>query len=678
MGARIRSNLLLILSLVMYLGALWGVIYVTDGLILRYDKAEYFQRNPPARLQFNPELLGSLPQLILGEDALSTDSAAIGRVAAATEQLKAYMQSLVEGPGAIDEITLFDNSQRVVASASNPRKVWRHRRWENTVILNFRHAFTGTVQIPAHPEWGPVGKYRISYTNPRNDAEVAAITARRRPLILGLSGVLTLLFAGLFYFILVPIRNVTAALNLRDNAVPDLVRRARTPLEAAYNRMATDALLMRLDERIRSLPERGENYERDEARQQLCAALADLFGYEAVWVVDRAPNGEWSLRGGWPAPSGGGAGLDSLPRAAIEAQLKARKDSAHPAVIEIDLTEGPFAGRRAMAIPLQPLEFDNPEVILVAVASELRKGGQTASAARTLFLRVAEEAGRSFVERQGRRRRLAQERSKANINIARHLGHDLTNIIATSKLDLMAVQNFLRAARDGQGPPEPRQQIFSEALEALLRNTRFLQEIVNLYRSFGYVQDPQYEWIDVNRLVVEMAELFSYATSANVRIETQLDPSGPRAVLEPRLIRFCLFNLMTNSVEAINVKNKQMGLASVEGAPPEHIYLSTRLSADGQRLYLSVRDTGAGIRGRDGALLPESRLRDILYLGITTKDEAGSEGLGLDWVRTIVEEFHQGRVEPRNPNGGGAEFTLEIPIESPERSTEKSPQGRAL
>jgi hypothetical protein len=46
------------------------------------------------------------------------------------------------------------------------------------------------------------------------------------------------------------------------------------------------------------------------------------------------------------------------------------------------------------------------------------------------------------------RRHVRDERSRANINLARNLGHDLTNIIATSKLDILTVSKILG---DGAG-----------------------------------------------------------------------------------------------------------------------------------------------------------------------------------------------------------------------------------
>jgi len=692
MLARLRSNFLLIFFFLVYLGALGGVIYSTDYQMYRLEKGEHLVNTiGPLGMQIKDRMVRILPGRILegilpGKNAITQQQA----IDAAVEELKGMMDDLVTSSSPIYYAALFDKNNQEIAVASNPEKIWKRRRWDNTIILNFSYGFKTNLTVGQEA----YGYFAFKFTNlPRETPDLLVITRAHRIYVFGAIALVTILFGSFFYYVLLPIRNVTAALKWGEEATPGVLRRARTTMESAYNKMACDALLMRLEEAIRSIPEKGENYERFEAQHHLCRALSQLFGYGPAWVVARAAGaGQFALRGAYPTEPGSGFELiesldgPALARRLDEAELRLAQE---PIPVEI---RAPGKGvLRALAAPLPPLEPEGMRTVLIARAG--RDRGAPSASARSLFARVAEQAGRSLIERQGRRRRLAQERSKANINIARHLGHDLTNIIATSKLDLMAVQNYLKTEQNENAPPDPRRRIFTESLEAVLRNTRFLQEIVNLYRSFGYVRNPQYEWINVNQLAREMGELFSYSTSAKVRVETRLDPSAPFAALEPRLIRFSLFNLLTNAVEAINAKNKAPGVESrpesgVAGAFAEaraevranahdanSVTLSTALVDGGARVQISVRDTGTGIRGRDGQLLPADHLRDILYLGITTKDEEGAEGLGLDWVRTIVEEFHQGRIVPRNVQGG-AEFILDIPVQSPERPVVEKTNGQ--
>jgi len=403
---------------------------------------------------------------------------------------------------------------------------------------------------------------------------------------------------------------------------------------------------------------------------RICRTLAELFGYGPVWIVSRASDdGRFALRGAFPDNSQEtyelGASLLANVSDRIEA-LASATNAKEPAALRLkDAAGRPMT---ALAASLTASEPDAPQSVLLAVPGARPDRVNPSALSRQVFERVAAQAQRSLAERRGRQKRMARERSEANINLARHLGHDLTNIIATSKLDLMAVRDFLNAEGAMREAAAPRQRIFLESLEALLKNTQFLQEIVNLYRSFSYIRHPRYEWVGLNPFVERMAELFSQSTSSKGRIETRLDPSCPTVRVEPRLLGLCLFNLLTNAMEAIRVKNSRIKESGGTEPRDDVIVVSAGLREDGKRFQISVRDNGTGICGPDGNLLPDDELHTIFYLGQTTKSEEGAEGLGLDWVRTIVEEFHQGRVIPRNLSGGGAEFILDIPVESGERA----------
>jgi len=51
-------------------------------------------------------------------------------------------------------------------------------------------------------------------------------------------------------------------------------------------------------------------------------------------------------------------------------------------------------------------------------------------------------------------------------------------------------------------------------------------------------------------------------------------------------------------------------------------------------------------------------MKKLFLPGFTTKKDEDSEGLGLNWVWTIVREFHAGRIIPSNCPDVGAKFTI--------------------
>lgn len=81
--------------------------------------------------------------------------------------------------------------------------------------------------------------------------------------------------------------------------------------------------------------------------------------------------------------------------------------------------------------------------------------------------------------------------------------------------------------------------------------------------------------------------------------------------------------------------------------------LTLRLARDGDRVRVSVADTGSGIE-------PALRAR-IFEAFFTTKPAGEGTGLGLDIVRKIVEK-HGGSIEVESELGRGSTFTVVLPI----------------
>lgn len=654
MRLTIRRNILLLLSVAVYFGALTGVVYVMENW-LKLEKRDYLLREQSALLRLDKDRYGWLVKRVFMPTDTTKDAEEKQRLKdEALAMLATTMREDVVSTGPIYLLRLEDVEGNVLIEESQRSKIWRNRQWGNTIFFNFSTGFTG----PITDDDVTLGRLYGRYTNLPDDPVVASITRKHRPRIIGAVAGLTLAFAIILYFVIFPIQNVTAALPPTTRAAPRLLSRPRTGMENSYNRMAADALLRRADEDIRSIPDEDESFERFEAQQRICRALGGLFAYGPLWIVARAPDADhFVLRAGHPT-DGEFDAISSLDHAALGIALDEWVNSAdEPIEVALRLPDG--SNVAALAAPLPAVEPDTFENALIAVVK--RRGGDISPTprARELFMRVARQTARSIGQRHGRQQQLARERSEANINLARHLGHDLTNIIATSKLDLMAVKSYLGMIESDDD--DPRRAIFSESLEALLKNTFFLQEVVNHYRSFSYVRHPRYEETDVNALVSNITELFVHSTSAEVDVVFDLDASNPLVVLEPRLTRLALFNLMTNALEAIRRRSAREGRSKT----PDTLRLTTKINTGRGELSIGVRDTGPGIRGHDDELLAEDELRSILFIGKTTKDEEGAEGLGLDWVRTVVEEFHDGRVEPHNIEGGGAEFVLHIPLNLP-------------
>jgi PAS domain S-box-containing protein len=83
--------------------------------------------------------------------------------------------------------------------------------------------------------------------------------------------------------------------------------------------------------------------------------------------------------------------------------------------------------------------------------------------------------------------------------------------------------------------------------------------------------------------------------------------------------------------------------------------ISVKAAAPNKRLIISVADTGVGIDAADQNLLFEkfSRISNAL------SDKVGGSGLGLYWVKRVVE-LHGGTISVQSENNVGTTFTVEL------------------
>ena len=260
----------------------------------------------------------------------------------------------------------------------------------------------------------------------------------------------------------------------------------------------------------------------------------------------------------------------------------------------------------------------------------------------------------TLVEKQGAdSRELMREKSESNINLSRNLGHDLTNIIATNRLELMTVSQILKGDPKTWLDSPRKAEILKDSVERLLDNARGLQEIVNLYRAYEYLKSPRYESYDLNRLIEEIVGVFRLSMSVPVEVSRDLAPDLPVTRVEPRLLKLAIFNLLSNAQDAI----RRLPLSEQSNGK---IFVQTLWNHDKNRISVKISDMGPGIRTPEGKLAGEEEIMRIFDLGYTTKADGGGEGLGLNWVRTILTDFHNGELRARNRPGGGAEFEFSL------------------
>ena len=185
--------------------------------------------------------------------------------------------------------------------------------------------------------------------------------------------------------------------------------------------------------------------------------------------------------------------------------------------------------------------------------------------------------------------------------------------------------------------PVLRRALTSELREASARLNRFVSNLLDMTRLESGPMKLRREWCDVGDLV-NVARRELEKELANHRVTVVVAPGVPLVQMDFVLMQQALMNLLLN--------------AAVHTPPGTEVTI--KASTQDKELLLTVADHGPGI---PPDALPH--LFDKFYRA--PKAKAGGSGLGLSIVKGFVEA-HGGRVQAQNRPGGGAEFTIRLPL----------------
>jgi two-component system sensor histidine kinase KdpD len=227
---------------------------------------------------------------------------------------------------------------------------------------------------------------------------------------------------------------------------------------------------------------------------------------------------------------------------------------------------------------------------------------------------------------------LAAESERLSKTLLDSISHELRTPIAAITSAASALGDTNLTAKPG----------FSEALvgeirEAVARLNRLVGNLLDITRvESGHVKSKM-DWCEAGDLVNVTVKSLQKELSGH-KVETVIAPQIPLVRMDFVLMEQALTNLLLNAA-----------FHTPAGTP---IQVSARAERD--ELLLTVADSGPGIP-------PESltKIFDKFYRapGALT----GGTGLGLSIVKGFVEA-QGGRVSADNRSGGGAVFTLSLPI----------------
>jgi len=274
---------------------------------------------------------------------------------------------------------------------------------------------------------------------------------------------------------------------------------------------------------------------------------------------------------------------------------------------------------------------------------ELRAGD------RTLWLTVipmAEPGAAVLVfEDQTDRRRLQDqliqsEKMSAIGQLIAGVAHDLNNPLAS----VVGFSDFLAEA--GEIPPS-----LAEPLQVIREEAERAATIVKNLLSFARRQEGERTPLSVRALLDStLALLRNQLMAHKVEATLEVEPGLPDLEVSPNQIKQVFVNIINNACQAI-----------ASDAPSGRIWITAKRLHES--VAVSVTDSGPG--------MPEEIASRVFEPFFTTKPEGAGTGLGLSISQGIVKE-HGGRITLETPPGGGATFTVELPLR-PESARAEAP-----
>ncbi len=175
----------------------------------------------------------------------------------------------------------------------------------------------------------------------------------------------------------------------------------------------------------------------------------------------------------------------------------------------------------------------------------------------------------------------------------------------------------------------------------LKQQARRAADIVKNLMYFSRPPAPGKSSVNISELVQRTLHLQAYALrKSNITVDFLPETSLPPVMGDPHQIMQVFLNLILNAEQAIRE-------ARDKGT------LRIRLTKDPNSVLATFQDDGPGI--------PAETLPKIFDPFYTTKRPGRGTGLGLSICKAIMKE-HAGNIEASSGPGGGAVFTVTIPI----------------
>jgi two-component system sensor histidine kinase KdpD len=175
----------------------------------------------------------------------------------------------------------------------------------------------------------------------------------------------------------------------------------------------------------------------------------------------------------------------------------------------------------------------------------------------------------------------------------------------------------------------------AELKQAVGRLTRTVDHLLDATRLESGLMQPVREWCDPGEL---LRDAIAQSPLREKAFKLNIAPDLPAISVDARLLEQALISVLVN--------------AALHGASKEPIEIS--VARDGSMMVFSVADRGPGLVTGE-----ENKVFEKFYRRPGTAP--GGLGLGL-WIARQLVEAHGGQITAQNREGGGARFSIRLPI----------------
>jgi two-component system sensor histidine kinase KdpD len=228
---------------------------------------------------------------------------------------------------------------------------------------------------------------------------------------------------------------------------------------------------------------------------------------------------------------------------------------------------------------------------------------------------------------------LAQESERLRKTLLDCVSHELKTPLAAIGAASQELSRFGPSIQD----PQILKDLASEIRDGSRRLNRVVDNLLDMNRLESGVIRPKREWCDVRELLQSAVDI--ERESINGRdIRLDVPQEIPLALVDHTLIEQAVAKLLANA----------------GSHTPARLPIEIDAEYANDHLLISVSDRGPGI-----PIEATERLFEKFYRGDNRK--TGGLGLGLSIARGLIEA-HGGRLTAENRDGGGARFTIRLPV----------------